>query len=84
MCINFVTNLSLGVINGLPSSSSLLYEIASMMQQNSVEELGSCGRKCCVELDGDKGEKETRLLDIDQSISVEDDPCKIHTCTVRL
>ena len=62
-------------------STSLLYEMAQMMR-DPVEEVGSCGRRCCVEVDGQDGAAETRLLDLDDSITPETDPCQVYTCTV--
>ena len=63
------------------STSSLMYEIASMMEE-SVTDAGSCGRGCCVELESANGAAESRLLQLDESVSPEDNDCIKYTCKV--
>ena len=69
-----------GVAHGKQLS---MYEIASIMRE-PVEDAGSCGRGCCVEIERKDGTTENRLLQIDQSVSPEDDGCVRYTCKVNL
>ena len=82
-CVRTFRVCVLGVAHGKQLSTSLMYEIASMMRE-SVEDAGSCGRGCCVEIERKDGTIESRLLQIDQSVSPEDDGCVRYTCKVNL
>lgn len=72
----------IGVTRSKELSTSLLYEIASLMR-DPIENVGSCGSGCCVEIDGEAGETRTRLLYLNEEITTKDDPCLMYTCTVR-
>ena len=57
-------------------------EIASMMR-DPVQDAGSCGSGCCVEIEEEGGTTKSRLLHLDESVVPENDPCQIYTCRVR-
>ena len=72
-----------GVSLGKTLSTSLLQEIANVVMRDQVQDVGSCGSGCCVEIDRDDGATQTSLLHLDESVTPADDPCQIYTCTVR-
>ena len=72
-----------GVSLGKTLSTSLFQEIANVMMRDQVQDVGSCGSGCCVEIDRDDGKTQTSLLHLDESVTPESDPCQIYTCTVR-
>ncbi|CAI8038078.1 Thrombospondin-2 [Geodia barretti] len=72
----------LGVSLGKTLSTSLLQEIANVVMRDQVQDVGSCGSGCCVEIDRDDGATQTSLLHLDESVTPADDPCQIYTCTV--
>ena len=65
-----------------PSSITLLNEVAKMMR-DPVEDLGSCGSGCCIEIETEGGTRHSRLLDLDKTFIPESDPCQMYICTVR-
>ena len=72
----------LGVKTGNTYSSPLLYDVAQLMQQ-PVTAGETCGTGCCVAVEGDDGTKTPTLLDLDDHIADNKDPCVVRTCTVR-
>ena len=62
-------------------SYSLLREIA-MMMEDPVKEVSRCGLSCCVEIEGENGEKETRVLKLGESIPSPRNSCEIYRCEV--
>ena len=62
-------------------SYSLLREIA-MMMEDPVKEVSKCGVRCCVEIKGENGEKETRVLEIEDSVPSPNNACEIYRCEV--
>ena len=53
-----------------------------MMMEDPVKEVSRCGLRCCVEIEGENGEKETRVLELGQSVPSPRNSCEIYRCEV--
>ena len=53
-----------------------------MMMEDPVKEVSRCGPSCCVEIEGENGEKETRVLELGQSVPSPRNSCEIYRCEV--
>lgn len=75
---------SSGFVRGRQLSTSILMEIARMMQTTTVKEVNKCEAGCCVEIEENNGMTTHKLIGLGESIPVKkENPCDRVFCTVR-